>query len=217
MSNFLEMKENEAAKTTCAIINNRQLEIRNAVLIWPDFAGEGKYAKGKRTFNIVCNTNMINEITGYLKWFNDNKKENKDVITSLTFHRKPIYTDDEIAEKNCQQADLVYITVKVNMNAKTIPTMFLYTTKADGTPARQKLDATTCGTIDRVDAEKVDIIVNLWCSPEFPDKMSAYLDTIHVTQSKQTPLFGGDYDDWDDNDENVFTTTDLIVNATENN
>lgn len=210
MSNRIELAVKNAAKTTVKFINGGKLEIRNASIIWPDFAGNGKYAKGKRTFNIVCNSDVLNAI----KTYTDYLKEKTGHVVEFTFHKKPLYTEDEVANKNCEQEEFVYITVKVNMGSVNPPKAFLYTVNADTKEKkREKLDATTICTLDNSDLETVDVLLNLYVSPQFENKCSAYLDTIHATLSPTTPLFGGDYDDWDDNDPNVFTTEDFDNSA----
>lgn len=211
--NYVESRIERAQNTIVSIVEDPVghgrvrylLQIQNAVPIFEDFKGvKSKFTK-EPNFKLVCNQAMVDAIKAVndaIRAANDNP--------NVTISLKPVdvFTEDEVANKNCEQQQIFVLPIKINPNpirrqdgTVVDKPFFLYSYDKDGVnKSRSKpLNRETIGILDGIDLEKMDIVISFFVSEQYPDKCTAWLDQLHATQSKaySRQFFDGEYDGYD--------------------
>ena len=166
------------------------LEIRDAVLIFTNFAGQAnRFGNTSKNFNVVLPSDL------------------KDFLEECQLHDKSLHVNIHQYPNNAEEGEpvLYYINVKVNMDSDYPPMVTLYvnqqTTDAQGQivmkKSRVSLEDATVGCLDRVDMDRADCKLNLKESKANPGNAVFYLRQLNVIQTK-IPDFGGAYEDWDE-------------------
>ncbi len=196
MSKLVENALERVQKTTW-YFDRGILEIRDAVLLFTNFAGQAnRFGNTSKTFNVV----LPNDLKEFLE-----ECQLHDKSLHVNIHKYP-NSAAETDEEPC----VYYINVKVNMESDFPPMVTLYTNKQttnpDGTTAIKKgrvslVDA-TIGCLDRTDIDRADCKLNLKESKANPGNAVFYLRQLNVIQTI-VPDFGGAYEDWDDPIEEV--------------
>lgn len=164
------------------------LEIRNAVLIFTNFAGQAnRFGNTSKNFNVVLPADLVDFL---------NECQLRDKSLHVNIHKYP-----QAAAGTDEDPCLFYINVKVNMDSEFPPLVTLYTSKqlSNGNveKGRCSLDDITIGCLDRVDMDRADCKLNLKESKANPGNAVFYLRQLNVIQTI-IPDFGGAYEDWDD-------------------
>lgn len=160
-----------------------RLEVRNAVLLFTNFAGvANRFGNTSKNFNIVISDFLLDIFVA----------EAKRKGLNVHIHQYGGKEEDEPV--------LNYINVKVNMDPEKVlypPTVTLYTNKQGGGRSHTTLTNETVGCLDRADIERADCIINIKESKARPGWAVFYLSKLNVIQNI-IPEFGGAYEDWDD-------------------
>lgn len=169
------------------------LEIREAVLIFTNFAGQAnKFGNTTKYFNVV--------LPADLKEFLE-ECQLRDKSIHVNIHKYP-----QTAEGTDEDPCVYYINVKVGMNSEFPPMVKLYvnlqTTNPETGAIESKrssvsLEDATIGCLDRIDMDRADCKLNLKESKASPGHAVFYLRQLNVIQTK-VPEFGGAYEDWDE-------------------
>lgn len=186
MSKLVENALEKVQKTTW-YFDRGVLEIRDAVLIFTNFAGQAnQFGNKAKNFNVVLPADL---------------KEFLEVSQlHVNIHKYP-----QSAAGTDEDPCLYYINVKVNMDTEYPPMVTLYvnrqTTDAQGNIEMKKSKATlvdaTIGCLDRTDMDRADCKINFKESKAHPGNAVFYLRQLNVIQTK-VPDFGGAYEDWDE-------------------
>lgn len=192
MSKLVETALERVQKTTWGL-DRGVLEIRDAVLIFTNFAGQAnRFGNTSKNFNVV--------LPADLKTFLEECQLN-DKSLHVNIHRYP-----NNAAGTDEDPCLYYINVKVNMDSDYPPMVTLYVNQQTTNPntgaieskkSRVSLEDATIGCLDRVDMDRADCKLNLKESKANPGNAVFYLRQLNVIQTK-IPDFGGIYEDWDD-------------------
>ena len=169
------------------------LEIRDAVLIFTNFAGQAnRFGNTSKNFNVVLPNDLINFL---------NECQLNDKSLHVNIHKYP-----QAAAGTDEDPCLYYINVKVNMESEYPPMVTLYVNQQTTNPhtgaieskkSRVSLEDATIGCLDRVNMDRADCKLNLKDSKANPGNAVFYLRQLNVIQTK-IPDFGGIYDDWDE-------------------
>lgn len=189
MSKLVENALEKLQKTTW-YFDRGVLEIRDAVLIFTNFAGQAnRFGNTQKNFNIVLPPDLV-------EFLQSCKLNDKDLHVNLHEYPQNAEADEPV---------LVYINAKVNMDSEYPPMVTLFTRKQvtapDGSISVQRgkvsLQDATIGCLDRTDMEKADLKLNLKESKANPGNAVFYLRQLNVIQNI-IPDFGGAYEDWDE-------------------
>lgn len=169
------------------------LEVVNAVILWPNFAGRpNKFGNAARTFNL-CVTPQVATQLEQSGWR----------VRSIQV--------DSVRDENDEPVELQFVNIKVNMDSVYPPAITLFTF-FKGRKSRRLLDSESIGELDTLDFKTtwvdeatgegedqtgIDCIINCYESRKFPGKITGYLKKLFATQ-EDTVEFGGKYDDWDE-------------------
>lgn len=162
-------------ENTKFIFNDRGgFEVRDAFIFWTNFRGEANpFGNATRNFNLAITPDM-----------------GKELIT-----RGWRVKERDLNDEDGNKVDTLYfINVKVNMNSKNPPIVSLYS-EFKGKRTKRALDINTIGELDRIDIQTSDMVINAYESPNFPGKITGYLQKINAIQEPDIE-FGGKYDDW---------------------
>lgn len=190
MSKLVENALERVQKTTW-YFDRGVLEIRDAVLIFTNFAGQAnRFGNTSKTFNVV----LPNDLKEFLE-----ECQLHDKALHVNIHKYP-----NAAAETDEEPCVYYINVKVNMDSEFPPQVTLYvnqqTTDDTGATIFKKshvsLQDATIGCLDRVDMDRADCKLNLKESKANPGNAVFYLRQLNVIQTK-IPDFGGVYDDWE--------------------
>lgn len=169
----------EARKSDFKQLDNGDLSVENAVIIWLNFEGRPtKFnpAGGKRSFTLVLDEFMAEELRK--KGWNVKEREPLD-----------------------EGGDMLYFTeIILNLDSKFPPVVRLYT-HFGGRKAMINMSAKNVGNLDRIDIENVDVIIHPF-EHGFSSVASVkgYANVLHVTQAEDTN-FGGKYNEYMNSDE----------------
>lgn len=181
MSNFVNDALDRVRKSEFIVDNPenpRVLEIRNAVLVFTNFAGRSnKFGNCQKQFNIV-----VDEKT------KDDLKNRKLGGLDINIH--------SIDPKEPGDPTLYFINVKVNMLVQFPPIVTLYT-DYNGQKRKNSLDDATIGCLDRVDMKRCDVKLNVRESKTRQGWGIFYLRQFNCIQ-EINPDFGGAYEEYDD-------------------
>lgn len=196
MSNKLVETSIGKLQNTEWIFDRGVLEVRNAVIIFTNFAGQpNRFGNKTKYFNLVLPADLKD-------FLEQAQSTNKDL--KLSIHQYPNKPDLEADEPV-----LYYINVKLGMNSAYPPAVTLFVNKVtrnletdEVKNERSKVSLTddTVGCLDRTDIERVDCKIVLKQSKANPDRGVFYLRQLNVIQTKE-PDFGGAYEDWDEEQE----------------
>ncbi len=169
------------------------LEIRDAVLIFTNFAGQAnRFGNTSKNFNVVLPLDLV-------QFLEECRLYDKSLHVNI--HKYP-----QAAEGTEEDPCLYYINVKVNMDTEFPPMVTLYvnqqvtnqqTGAVESRKSRVSLEDATIGCLDRVNMDRADCKLNLKESKANPGNAVFYLRQLNVIQTK-IPDFGGIYDDWDE-------------------
>ncbi len=176
MSNFIS-NSLEALKSSEFIFNTpTQLEVRNAVIIWPNFEGKAnRFGNTTKNFNLVINEELKAALEA-----NPDKE--------LKIHH--------IGGDGTEDPDLYFINVKINMASAYPPIVTLYTDYR-GVKNHVALDDASIQCLDHIMIDSADCKLNLYESKMHPGHVSVYLKDLKVIQRKEV-AYGGKYDAWDE-------------------
>lgn len=174
----------KARKSVFTRLQNGNLKVENAVVIWTNFAGKPTAfnpAGGKRTFSLVLNEE-VGEILKEEGW-------------NVKFREPKLEGDDT----------LITTEIVVNMDAVRPPLVKLYT-KFKGRGKETDLVGDMVGQLDNIQIENIDVVVRPYNHGR-PGLYSVkgYAQEIRVIQA-QDGYFDDKYADWgsdDDFDEEV--------------
>ena len=195
MANYEESLKKAEATTTWEVRNRPNwMEIRDAVIIWPDFTGRirGFHKKlgEKRSFSIVLNDNLFEALHKY----EADRKAKTGIDSKFNINYKPLYTEEYRQRMGLEQVMLPTINVKVNYaNEENPPLIKLYSTY-NGERSHQLLTAETATILDSIEMESADMKISFYSSAEYPESISVYLRTLNVIQVPQKAEFGGKYE-----------------------
>lgn len=163
------------------IMNNGDLSVENAVIVWTNFAGAPTKFNpqgGKRTFNLVVT------------------KDIADTLVANGWNVKERMPEDPADES------LYFTEVVVNMDSSIPPTVNLVT-EHRGKHSVTKLDAVSVGDLDNYIYENVDVVVHPYAHGRIVSSGSTvkgYLKTMYVTPHVEND-FGGKYNFDNEEDE----------------
>lgn len=158
--------------------NPKTLEIRNAVLIYTNFAGRANnFGNESKNFNLIITPEI------------------KDQIERGCFNNLKVKIH-ETNKRNPDDPVLYFINIKVNMLVAYPPIVTLCT-DYKGQKSRTPLTDATIGCLDRINMARCDVIVNIKEAKARPGWAVFYLRKFNCIQYKN-PEFGGAYEDWDD-------------------
>lgn len=205
MSRVTELAAEKAEKSTLRFVDDHTIEVMNGVILWPDFSGkvtDYHPKKGeKRSFNLVLNDEMIRTLS----------ELQEQTGAKFRLHQANIYSEVDVKEKGVEQRVLFYINVKVNIDNDYPPTIILFT-EYNGKRSRTTVTKDSIDTLDSMDMETCDMLLNCYVSRMHKDQCSAYLKKLYVVQNKQVE-FGGRYDDWEESAEDPIQTASDVVNS----
>lgn len=163
----------------------RQIEIRNAVLVYKNFSGAKTRFSGNapapRNFNFVISEAVRDALlNGAIK--------SKGKPLKVNIH--------QIGGREEGDPVLYFINVKVNMRTDFPPKIFLHT-NFNGVKKRTALSEETINTLDTIDLSRCDLKVNVRESSQREGWAVFYLGQLYCLQS-EVREFGGAYADWDD-------------------
>ena len=207
MSKLLECQAENSHKSRYQFLDNHTLSVMDAAIIWPDFTGKitdfHPVLGEKRSFNLILTDEFVEELN----------RISEESGTKLRIHDKPLYTDEECATKGVEQVIVHYINVKVNMENAFPPVVKVYSTYNGKRQAPRLLNKDTIGTLDSMDIETADMVLNLYQSKKGTNKkdqyFSAYLKKLNVIQTPQQAEFEGRYDEWDEDIDSPSVNNDI--------
>lgn len=170
MANTIAYATKEVTKSEFKMFEDGSIEVNNAVIVWKNFAGNAnRFGNTTREFSLVVSQDFAEELI----------KKGWNVKS---------YSNGE--------DEMLYITIKVNMESAFPPSVVLFT-DFHGKKTRTNLDETTIADLDkiRIVPESTSLSVNGYRSKMFPDKVTGYLKKLYVIQEPVIE-FGGKYDDW---------------------
>lgn len=171
MRKVVENALRDVMKSKFIFKENREIEVRDAVIIWTNFRGEAnKFGNAARTFNLVITAEVA------------------EILTKAGWRVR------EVPDEENPEIILYLVNIKVNMESNYPPIITLFS-KFRGKRSRRTLDISTVGELDRVDIQSADCVINPYESPNFPGKVTGYLKKLNVIQEPDIE-FGGKYDDW---------------------
>jgi len=153
-------------------------EARNAYIFWTNFRGEAnQFGNSARNFNLAI-TPELGKILLEKGW----------------------RVRERLSDMNDPESEaLFFINIKVNMNSAYPPIISLYS-EFKGKRTKRALEIESIGELDRIDIAQCDFAVNAYESPQFPGKISGYLQKLSAIQVPDIE-FGGKYDDWLDEED----------------
>lgn len=182
----------ERVQKTTWYFDRGVLEIRDAVVIFTNFAGQkNQWGNASKNFNIVLSADL------------------KEFLESCKLYDRNLHVNIHKYPSNAAGTDedpcIYYINVKVNMTSEYPPVVTLYTSKQVNNPdgsmdvrkGKVTLVDATVGCLDRADIDRVDCKLNLKESKANPGNAVFYLRQLNAIQTI-IPDFGGVYEDWDD-------------------
>lgn len=170
----------------------KTLVVEDAAIIWSNFSGKpNETSKFKTKPGENRNTNLVLNDEAYEAILAFQNKEGVDYC----IHESKLFTDEYCQEKGIENIIVHYLNIKVNMDVPFPPEVKLFTTYKDEKSA-QVLDANTICLLDRANLVSVDLVLNCYVSPNFPDRCSMYLRTMYCIQEPQI-IFGGKYDEFE--------------------
>lgn len=170
MSNVIQEGLKKVQETKFIFNDRGGFEVRNAYIFWTNFRGEAnKFGNSARNFNLA-----ITPEVGKMLLENGWRVRERELDGS-----------DEV---------LYFINIKVNMNSITPPILSLYS-EFRGKRTKRALDIESVGELDRIDILECDCVINAYESPQFPGKITGYLQKLNAIQVPDIE-FGGKYDDW---------------------
>lgn len=153
----------------------RTLEVRDAHLFWTNFAGrENQYGNKATTFNLAVTPDvaaMLDEMGWRVRDVDLKDFQTKEVIEKLYF-----------------------VNIKVNMDSNYPPIITAHS-EFKGKRSRTTIDADSLSTLDAVEIQTADCIINMYSSKQYPDKVTGYLRKLNLIMEPAID-FGGKYDDW---------------------
>jgi len=171
----------EKVKETHFIFNDRGgFEVRNAYIFWTNFRGEAnRFGNTARNFNLAI-TPEVGKILLKNGW---------------RVRERPLNQDGD----NGPEDILYFVNIKVNMNSSYPPIVSLYS-EFRGKRTKRALEIESIGELDRIDIIECDCVINAYESPQFPGKITGYLQKLNAIQNPDIE-FGGKYDDWLDEED----------------
>ena len=176
MSRLTQYAYEQLGKSEFIFRNENTLEIRNAVIIFANFAGKAnRFGNTTKNFNVVINDEVMQHLLA-----DPNKKWN--------IH--------ELGGETEEDPVIHFINVKIRMDSQYPANVTLYT-DFRGMKNHTSLTDETIGCLDRITMDSADCILNLYESRMHEGHFTAYLKKLNVIQIKEAD-FGGKYDDWED-------------------
>ena len=174
MSNVIQEGLKKVQETKFIFNDRGGFEVRNAYIFWTNFRGEAnKFGNSARNFNLA----VPKEVGKIL------------LANGWRVRERALDENDPTPE-----TILYFINVKVNMNSITPPIISLYS-EFKGKRTKKALDIESIGELDRIDILECDCVINAYESPQFPGKITGYLQKLNAIQVPDIE-FGGKYDDW---------------------
>ena len=156
----------------------RELEVRNAHLFWTNFEGrENNWGNKATTFNLAV------------------PKDVADILDNMGWRVRDVKLKSrEEGEEDVILDVLYFVNIKVNMKSSYPPIITTFTTFRDK-KTRTTINEASLASLDRVEIETADCVVNMYESPKFPGKVTGYLKKLNLIIEPAVD-FGGKYDDW---------------------
>lgn len=187
MANVIETGLEKVQDTHFIFDERGGFEVRNAYIFWTNFRGEAnRFGNTARNFNLAVPKEIAKDL------MNNGWRIRERALYDADGHET-----DQI---------LYFVNIKVNMNSKRPPIISLYS-EFKGERTKRALEIESVGELDRVEIMQCDLVVNAYESPQFPGKITGYLQKLNAIQVPDVE-FGGKYDDWLDEEE------DCIANGT---
>ena len=168
----------KSLKNSEFILGNKTLEVRNASIVYHNFAGNpDDWGNTARTFNLVVTPEIADKL----------------VEKGFKVRQTPVNKEDP------ESPIILHISVKLSLESKWPPLIKLYPI-CDG--IRKKpilLTGNKVDILDRVNFESIDVKINLYESAKFKGKVTGYLQELRGIQIVESD-FGGKYDDWDEDE-----------------
>lgn len=175
MANVIETGLEKVLDTEIIFNERGGFEVRNAYIFWTNFRGEAnQFGNSARNFNLAVPKDVAKEL----------------LANGWRVRERALY--DENGDDTDQI--LYFINIKVNMNSAYPPIVSLYS-EFKGKRTKRALEIESIGELDRVDILECDLVVNAYESPQFPGKVTGYLQKLNAIQVPDIE-FGGKYDDW---------------------
>jgi hypothetical protein len=172
MSEFVKFVQDTLLTSKFNFLDAKTLEVENAVIIWPNFSGKpNRFGNTAKYFNLAITKEVADELS----------KRNFNV--------------HEMTDKETNEILFYFVNIKVNMESAYPPIITVYTNYR-GVKSHTSISADTVATLDNIQIESADCMINIYCSKANPDRPSGYLKKLNIIQHKVVE-FDGKYDNWD--------------------
>lgn len=182
MGKVLETAYAEVQKSQFKFIDRNNFDVENAFIFWTNFAGKkNQFGSSARTFNLAIPADAAAELIklGY--------RVREEVAGTFIDEA----TNEEV------EAKVYFINVKVNFDSEWPPLVKIFVDYR-GQKSSRLLDAETVGELDSMDIKTADVTIHSHMSKKFEGKCTGYLKKLYAIQ-EPTVVFGGKYDDWEEN------------------
>ena len=194
MSKILETAFEEVKKSKFYFVDKTNFEVQDAFIFWTNFSGKAnQFGSVARTFNLAVPAEAASQLLalGY--------RVREEVVGELV----------DNATGKTVPAKVYFVNIKINMDSEYPPTVKLFSEYKGKKTQTVIADNDTLAILDKADIKSCDLAVHCYMSKRYEGKCTGYLKTLYVIEEPNV-VFGGKYDDWDE--QNVSDANEVELN-----